>query len=80
MKDLLNKMVTIDMYREKPKQRIGRVVEVRDTHERPVRYRTYQRNKIARSRYLVTIHDLQVNVFRSYYDEFLKCTCTIKPM
>jgi hypothetical protein len=68
---LLDKLVRITRYRGEAKNRTARVVEVRDTLKKPVSYKQYKRNKIGRSQYLITVHDLARDEFRSYYDEYV---------
>lgn len=71
MKHLLNKLVRVTSYRGEPRNRVARIINVRDTWDKPIRNRMYKRNLIERSRWLITIHDLNDNVFRSYYHQFL---------
>jgi hypothetical protein len=72
VQELLNKLVKITKYRGEPKNRTARVVNVRDTNTYPITMRSYRRKLIERSRYLITIHDLDKNEFRSYYHMYVE--------
>jgi hypothetical protein len=68
MNNLLNKLVRVTSYRGNPRNRVCRVVAVRDT----IKLRPFKRVVPGgRSRWLVTVHDLRENVYRSYYHSFL---------
>lgn len=72
MQDLVNKLIKVTSYRGMPRNRICRVVHVRDTNANAIKSRSYWRKRILRSRYLLTVHDLGLNVLRSYYHEYVK--------
>ena len=78
MNDLLNKLVKITRYRGEAKDRTARVVDVRDTFTKPITMRAYKRKHMERSRYLITVHDLDKNEFRSYYHTYVELT-VVKP-
>jgi hypothetical protein len=72
MLHLKDKLVRITSYRGQERNRVARVVEVRDIQRQPILPKSAAYNKIERSRYLITIHDLTENVFRSYYHTYAK--------
>jgi hypothetical protein len=72
--NLVDKQVVVTEYRGQAKNRNARVVEVRDTHAKPLCIGSYRKNVISRSRYLVTIFDMVTGDFRSYYHAYVKLT------
>lgn len=78
MQELLNKLIKVTKYRGELKDRTARVVNVRDTYERPITLRAYKRKHMTRSRYLITVHDLDKNEFRSYYHTYVEYV-VVKP-
>jgi hypothetical protein len=77
MLELKHKLIRVTRYRGTERNRRVRVLEVRDLRSQPFAYSTAIRiakgkNKLPRSRYLLTVHDLDKNVFRSYYHEYLR--------
>lgn len=76
---LVDKIVVVTKYKGEDKSRRARVVAVRDTHSQPIVYNTYRQNKfLLRSRYLITVFDLDKGEFRSYYHSFVDLT--VKPV
>lgn len=71
MLSLQGKLVRITSYRGEPRDRLARVVKVRDTWTEPVSRRSVHRHMIERSRYLLTVHDVERNEHRSYYHDYV---------
>jgi hypothetical protein len=69
MLSLKNQLLYVSSYREQPKSRTVRVLEVRDCFLKPIQPKTALRKHMSRSRYLLTVHDLDKNEFRSYYHQ-----------
>lgn len=67
---LVNTTVKVVKYRGEVKNRRVKVVTVRDTHTQPLQYSSYKRYRMERSRYLITVYDLDRGVFRSYYHAY----------
>jgi uncharacterized phage-like protein YoqJ len=68
--ELVNATVNVVKYRGEVKNRRAKVVTVRDTHTQPLQYSSYKRYRMERSRYLITVYDLDRGVFRSYYHAY----------
>ena len=69
--DLQGKHIVVTSYRGERKNRLALVVKVRDTQVEPIAYRQFRRNKMQRSRYLITVWDTVTCEFRSYYDKYV---------
>jgi hypothetical protein len=70
---LKDKLVKITSYRGEARNRVARVVDVRNIELEPLKQKSVERKAIERSRFLITIHDLTENVFRSYYHAYMQC-------
>ena len=71
---LLSKLVRIVDYNGTPKNRVARVVEVRDSMVKPFEwssFRKYLKNKTQGSQYLLTVLDVDTGEYRSYYHKGL---------
>ena len=71
MQALLGKLIKVTQYKGEAKDRLARVIGVRDTLAEPISYKQYRRYKTERSRWLITVHDLEKDVFRSYYTKYV---------
>lgn len=70
MKDafcLIGKTIMLQGYRGDDVKRVGKVVAVRDTHDKLISIKTTQRTPLSRGRWLVTIEDAELGVTKSYY-------------
>jgi hypothetical protein len=77
MLHLKNKLIKVTGYRGTSRNRRARVLQVRDLRAQPFARSTGLRiakgkSPLKRSQYLITVHDLDKNEFRSYYHEYLK--------
>ncbi len=71
MNELLNKILRITGYRGESRDRYAKVVNVRDIYQYPIIHRQYKRRIIPRSRYLITVQDIERNEYRSYYSDYV---------
>lgn len=76
-------VIRVTKYRGKPKDYVGRVVETRDLHARPVARKTHTRHRHTRSQYLFTLEALEpgpgVPRFKSFYDRFCQARAEPSP-
>lgn len=67
-------VLNIKKYRGEDENYVGRVVETRDTHSRPVKSNTRGANIITRSQWLFTLEATDTNAeqkFKSFYHAFV---------